>query len=242
MGLFDIFKKKPIPPNVYPMTQDTNLRVHRLPTRAELVQIEQLHDSMCESLTLINTTVYPKTYFHRYNLAIQQAEVLLTRYGRHKYNGVAAQTLQFLHSGKPALTNSFFDRCDKAGKLPFIRNDLLAVRSEIPDESFAYFETLFSRYANNESRKEYVFYSVIFNENGKPYYYLSDDDNIRCGDYVTVPIGEQSQEVIGRVVKIETFKGADAPIPIDRMKRILAVQKQHHFSGFSAAVLMIGKQ
>ena len=71
---------------------------------------------------------------------------------------------------------------------------------------------------------EYIFCSVVFSEGGKAYYYLSDDQNIQPGNYVTVPVGRQNEENTARVVKVEVFQGNNAPVPVDCLKYIIEIQ------------------
>lgn len=61
---------------------------------------------------------------------------------------------------------------------------------------------------------EYIFCSVVFYEGGKSYYYLSNNPSLRCGDYVTVSVGKNNEEKTGIIVKIEIFRGNNAPIPV----------------------------
>lgn len=104
-------------------------------------------------------------------------------------------------------------------------------------EGFAYFaETVFdfiglygmgeilnpSVYGKVRRRQsEYIFCSVIFEDGYKSYYYLTDDDNIEVDDFVLVPAGKDNHEAIVRVVKIEYFDVANAPMPIEKTKRII---------------------
>ena len=99
------------------------------------------------------------------------------------------------------------------------------MKDQMPAESFAYFEELLEGCMDEDDLDEYIFCSVAFNEGGKSYYYLSDDEDIRCGDYVTVPVGKRNEENTGRVVKIEIFKGNNAPIPVDSLKYIIEIQE-----------------
>lgn len=68
---------------------------------------------------------------------------------------------------------------------------------------------------------EYMFCRVEFNEGGKNYYYISDDDTIEVGDFVIVTAGKDAHTVIVEVVDIEYFSEEDAPFPIEKTKHII---------------------
>ena len=68
---------------------------------------------------------------------------------------------------------------------------------------------------------EYIYCSVVFNENGPSYYYLTDDDTIDIGEEVVVPTGQDNHEAVVTVVDIEYFRKDNAPYPFQNTKWIL---------------------
>lgn len=68
---------------------------------------------------------------------------------------------------------------------------------------------------------EYIFCSVVFSENSKSYYYMTDDETIKIGDYVLVPVGETNEEKRVKVVNVEYFTSENAPYPVNRTKKII---------------------
>lgn len=66
-----------------------------------------------------------------------------------------------------------------------------------------------------------IFCSVAFEDGGKSYYYLTEDDTLEIGDLVCVPVGTEDGEAIVEVVKIEYFSEKEAPFPLRKMKSIL---------------------
>lgn len=68
---------------------------------------------------------------------------------------------------------------------------------------------------------DYIFCSVVFGEGQKSYYYLSEDDSIKIGDFVLVPAGKDDHEAIVEVVDIEYFSLNDAPLPVEKTKHII---------------------
>ena len=225
MGLFEIFKKKN-KPKLSPVAPDGAYGEYPddWPQELKLAQAYQHFGIMTDSVELIHKTVYPKTYFSRYRTAVKEAEVVVGLCKKHELGKLATQTLAVLLSDRVKITNDFLDRCDAAGKLPFVKNELAAYKSEMPKESYEYFEELLACSINEEDNDEYVFCSVVFYEGGKAYYYLSEDGDVHCGDYVTVHVGRNDEEKTGKVVKTEIFKGCNAPVPVDNLKYIIDVQ------------------
>lgn len=68
---------------------------------------------------------------------------------------------------------------------------------------------------------DYIFCSAMFEENGKSYYYLADEDIYKVGDLVEVPSGYDGHSSIVRIEKIEYFSEEDVPYPIGKMKHII---------------------
>ncbi len=76
---------------------------------------------------------------------------------------------------------------------------------------------------SKESRKtnDYIFCSVEFNKNGKSYYYITEDDSLKIGDYVLVPVRNDSRTAVAEIVNIEYFPEDKVPFPIDKAKSII---------------------
>lgn len=70
-------------------------------------------------------------------------------------------------------------------------------------------------------KSEYIFCSVTFDDGYKSYYYLTDDDSIKVGDFVLVPAGKDNHEAVVEVVNIEYFSEENVPLPIEKTKRII---------------------
>lgn len=80
-----------------------------------------------------------------------------------------------------------------------------------------------SIYGKVKRRKsEYIFCIVTFSEECESYYYyLTDDDNIEIGDFVFVPVGDDNNKTIAKVMDIQYFSEENAPIPVEKTKRII---------------------
>ena len=64
-----------------------------------------------------------------------------------------------------------------------------------------------------------------FDEYGKEYCYLADEDIYYPGSKVTVPVGIEGRESTAKVARIEYFPKEKAPFPLDKIKRIKAVRE-----------------
>jgi len=66
-----------------------------------------------------------------------------------------------------------------------------------------------------------IFCSVEFEEGGRTYYYLADEDIYEVGDRVLVPVRNEGHKEIVEIVEKEYFDEGCAPFPLDRMKHII---------------------
>jgi len=68
---------------------------------------------------------------------------------------------------------------------------------------------------------DYIFCSVEFSESGKSYYYITEDDTLKSGDVVSVPVGNDGRTAIATIVNIEYFPEDKVPFPLDKAKSII---------------------
>ncbi|MDF1494845.1 hypothetical protein [Caproiciproducens sp. CPB-2] len=68
---------------------------------------------------------------------------------------------------------------------------------------------------------DYIFCSVEFEDSGKSYYYLTDDDTLSVGDLVVVPVGKDDHSAVVEIVNIEYFSEDKVPLSLDKVKSIL---------------------
>ena len=73
----------------------------------------------------------------------------------------------------------------------------------------------------SETIENYIYCRVIFEENGKSYYYLTDDEEIKPLDLVVVPVGIDGHEKIAQVIKVEKYTIHTVPYPLDKIKKII---------------------
>jgi hypothetical protein len=74
---------------------------------------------------------------------------------------------------------------------------------------------------DNNVRDGIKFCSVEFGEGSQDYYYITDDESIEIDDLVKVPVGKNNRECIATVVDVEYFKEENAPLPLDKVKKII---------------------
>ncbi|MGX8678939.1 MAG: hypothetical protein ACQGQO_07530 [Sphaerochaetaceae bacterium] len=70
-------------------------------------------------------------------------------------------------------------------------------------------------------KNELIFCKVQFGRYGSSYSYLTDDESLKAGDWVVVPVGSSGSESIGKIESIEYCTAEDAPYPIDAIKKII---------------------
>lgn len=66
-----------------------------------------------------------------------------------------------------------------------------------------------------------MFCSVVFSENGRSYYYLSNDRTLQVGDHVLVPAGYDNHEAEAKIVEIAYYPVDDPPRPVNQTKTII---------------------
>lgn len=125
--------------------------------------------------------------------------------------------IDFLYAGKKIITGSF----DKNG-LP---DDFPELADTICEFIFFYGmgEILDSRVYGKKLRRqdEMIFCNVRFDNSGKTYCYLTEDESLNPGDAVVVPVGYEDKETVVEIESIEYYTAEDAPFPVNKIKRIL---------------------
>ena len=70
-------------------------------------------------------------------------------------------------------------------------------------------------------KSDYIFCNVRFNDYGKKYCYLTEDDTLKPEDYVVVPVGKDNHEKVVQIESIEYHSAENVPFPLDKMKMII---------------------
>lgn len=67
----------------------------------------------------------------------------------------------------------------------------------------------------------YHFCSVVFNASNQPYTYLTGEIDVKIGDIVVVPVGQEGKVAVATVVSTSQHMRLTAPYPVDRAKMII---------------------
>jgi len=78
---------------------------------------------------------------------------------------------------------------------------------------------------------EYIYVMVSFSKGGKYYSYVTDDDSIRPGDRVLIPVGENHSEQVRRVEAIVYALPGEEPYPRDKTKQIVRKLRKDEGAG-----------
>lgn len=183
----------------------------------------QFYDMLAESLSLMDTTLYPKTFFGRYKDALFNAKKFLEYSHRWRHRVAVRDVIHDLTEHRTAKIEGFVYRCYLKDKLYFIKDELLSGQYDIPSDVVDYVEQLLSLYDDDyvPESGEYIYCSVSFNSEGKTYYYKTDNEELKCGDKVIVPVGKEERPEIATIEKIEKFSAGNTPFPPRLTKDIL---------------------
>ena len=67
----------------------------------------------------------------------------------------------------------------------------------------------------------YTYCGVLLPFSSRPYSFRTEDDSIKIGDTVIVPVGEDKKEMKGKVVSIGQYSRLGVPYPVEKTKSIL---------------------
>ncbi|MBO5645620.1 MAG: hypothetical protein J6S59_00755, partial [Clostridia bacterium] len=166
------------------------------------VVVTRAKEALTDSLDLIETTVYPQTFFSRFDYAIVQAEGFkeITKTERHL--AYARGVVSYLRKNKGEKTKAFIDRCYSRGKLYSIKDELLSGKYDVPEEAKEYLLKLLHEIETKDDKLpengEYIYCSLLFGATGKTYYYKTNDETLKCGDEVIVPVGKEGRKEVAK--------------------------------------------
>jgi hypothetical protein len=225
MALFRLFRKKKAPRTLCaPASAASNIaQPEDHDDLLLLAQAARHLEIMRDSANLIQTTVSPGTFFGRYRTLVHEAQIVLHLCGNHEITVATKNLLHLFEKNRTLFIRAFLDRCYENKKLHFVKDEIMQYRGEMPQKCYAYFLSLLHRHEFETDMKKYIFCSVAFHEGGKTYYYLSDDKNLRIGDFVIVPVGKYNEEKTGRITEIKVYQGSHAPVPADHLKHIIGL-------------------
>ena len=82
------------------------------------------------------------------------------------------------------------------------------------------FQERWEDYPSPKYDEMHTYCSVVFSGSEKIFYYRTRNPQIKVGDLVYVPIGNEFEKKIARVVAMEEFLGSEAPYPLEKTKYI----------------------
>lgn len=128
-------------------------------------------------------------------------------------------TIEFAHMPDKVITGSF-DRLSLPRKWAKFARDLKKFM-----QFYGEGEILDRRHyeAMKQCPGDIIYLSVTFGEHGKRYYYRTDDNDIKVGNWVVVPVGNDGKERIVKVEKKEYFREDTVPMPLSRVKSVIEV-------------------
>ncbi len=213
-GLFSLLKRK---------KKTASLRVQR--SHPEEVFVQRFIEILNDSLQLIETTVYPKTFFGRYKDALLNAEAIVEATQIDSRRAYAQEIIADLTQNRSIKIKTFVDRCSTRGKLYAVKDELLSGKYDIPTDLISYINGLIQEIEEEVKEVpqsgEYIYCSLSFDDAGKTYYYKTNDESLQCGDEVIVPVGKQGRKEIAKIEKIERFAVGETPYPPSLTKDII---------------------
>lgn len=171
---------------------------------------------IAESLSIMEKTTNPSTYFDRYTLASNKS-CMISQYPYAIYKGkTASQIHQMLYDGrsKDKLHREFIDRLFAAGKEDTLTYQLYDYGLDMSKSTREYF-------VKKLSGKKYHFCKVRFGkENSKLYTYVTKDKSISEGDTVTVPTGNcfVPESTVLQVVEVYDGSLDELCFPIESLR------------------------
>lgn len=116
------------------------------------------------------------------------------------------------------ITEGTYDRRNLPYFFPIFIGNLteILLNSSIPD---ILDPNIYGKLIRSES--DYIYLSVEFSPDSKSYYYRTDDETIRVGDRVLVPVGNHGRETMAEVVNIEYFSYENLPLPLEETKIVI---------------------
>ncbi len=189
------------------------------------VQVIRISQILTDSLELMGTTRNPQTFFGRYDTALSSAERILALTKNEETRHHALVTVDMLTGSKDEIVKTFVDRCHREGNLRAVKAELCSGKYGLSLAMIRYIGELTDQSmpenAAGTGKGAYIYCSLSFGEGGRTYYYKTEDETLRCGDTVLVPVGKEETVKAAKIVNIEKFKVGDAPYPPSRTKNII---------------------
>lgn len=77
----------------------------------------------------------------------------------------------------------------------------------------------------------YTYCGVLLPFSSRPYSFRTEDDSIKIGDTVIVPVGEDKKEMKGKVVSVGQYSRLGVPYPVEKTKMIVRKIEEDNSNG-----------
>lgn len=107
---------------------------------------------------------------------------------------------------------------DRQKRLEQVREERARIRTE---HQAKHLESEVTFQAAMSDDTVYTYCGVVLENSSRVYAYRTDDESIKVGDVVIVPVGPDNQEANGIVVSVGQYRRVAAPYPVERTKFVL---------------------
>ena len=112
------------------------------PSAIKMAEAARYFEMFQESIDLISKTVYCQTFFYRYGFALENAQNIIRLSKGLKNEKAALEMRDILIREKANIVNDFLFRCYDAGKIQYVKKDIVPYLSELPPESKELLQTM----------------------------------------------------------------------------------------------------
>lgn len=121
--------------------------------------------------------------------------------------------------GKTYMCEDSFDRYH----IPEDWEDFVVLFKKYFEKQLRLGELFDETYYNREVRllNDYCFVIVQFSDYGRDYAYVCEDDSVKAGDWVLVPVGEFNTTEKVQVQRVEYHQPDRAPYPLHKIKKVI---------------------
>ena len=143
MGLFNMFKKKPAEkPTLLDRPPMAVEYLDNAPPSVKMAEAARYFEMFQESVEIVSKTVYCRTFFYRYGFAVENAQKVLQLCKGLKNEKAAQDILDIIIREKQNIVNDFLFRCFDAGKIHYVKGDIIPYMDQVPEESKELLQTM----------------------------------------------------------------------------------------------------
>lgn len=105
--------------------------------------------------------------------------------------------------------------------LEALRDEAKEARHQEPEERLQQSVKAVTVQEQTDDKSIYTYCGVLLSFSPRPYFFRTDNDSIKIGDMVIVPVGEHEKEMKGEVVSVGQYSRLGVPYPIEKTKSII---------------------